>query len=85
MLVPCPFRPDHKIRKGWMHGSGQCPPPRGKHGDRGHSLYPHKVGGRYEAGDQATAGHGVSVPGIHNAGASSPNRGGKKIKITERG
>lgn len=33
MLVPCPFRGDHKIRNGFMHGPGQCPPPAGERGE----------------------------------------------------
>ena len=33
MLVPCPFRGDHKIRRGHMHGPNQCPPPAGEHGE----------------------------------------------------
>ncbi len=33
MLVPCPFRGDHKIRNGRMHGPSQCPPPPGEYGE----------------------------------------------------
>lgn len=76
MLVPCPFRRDHKTNNCRPHGPSQCPPPPGKHGDRYHSL---SAGGRKRpmkvlAFDE----RGVSVAGIHNAGASSPNRGKKK-------
>lgn len=76
MLVPCPFRGDHKIRQGHMHGPSQCPPAPGKHGDRYHSL---SAGGRKRPTKVLTFDErGVSVAGIHNAGASSPEHGKKK-------
>ncbi len=81
MLVPCPFRGDHKTNDNRPHGPSQCPPPAGKHGDRYHSLSPKREGPMKVLTFDA---RGVSVAGVHNAGASSPNRGKKKSEAEKR-
>lgn len=83
MLVPCPFRGDHKIQRGRMHGPGQCPPPPGGSGEH----WQRKRLAKHKAKRDAVyhVQRGVAVSGIHNAGASSPNRGAKKSTEEKKG
>ena len=69
------------IVDGRMHGPGQCPPPPGKRGDRGHSLHPAKVHGRFQAGDQATQGRGTTVGGLVSGSQAGTHRRGKKTAV----
>lgn len=78
MLVCCPHRGDHKTNRSRPHGPRQCPPPRGKHGDRGHSLYAAKV---RVLGEIKLNDRGAAVAGTGKPSASSDKKAGVKNKI----
>ncbi len=77
MLVPCPFRGDHKINSGRMHGPSQCPPIPGKHGDRYRSLHAKReariVGKSFDV-------RGVAVAGVGGS-KTAPNRKKSTAKV----
>ena len=76
-MVPCPFRGDHKTNRSRPHGPSQCPPPRGKHGDRYRSLHAKRetsiVGKSYDV-------RGVAVTGVGGNQAKSHRQGKKAAK-----
>ncbi len=73
MLVPCPFRGDHMIRNGHMHGPSQCPPAPGERGEHRRSKRLHarararQAEGEIEKRGAAVAGVGGSKAKTHRA------------------
>ena len=78
----CPHGCGHAVPRGQMHKKENCPPSRGKHGDRGHSLYPGKIGGRYEAGDMVGEARGVAVKHTSGSKAKTHRRGRAKTEVS---
>lgn len=81
MLVPCPFRGDHKIRKGHMHGPSQCPPPPGERGDHRRLKRLRKKHNKQVAKDMAGTIRGVAIAGTGKPSTSSDQKAGVKNKI----
>ena len=83
MLVPCPFRGDHKIREGHMHGPSQWPPPAGEHGDHRRNK---RLRARFRArqSEGIIENRGVAVAGVGGNQAKS-HRQGKKAAKTKTG
>ncbi len=77
MLVSCPYRADHKIRKGHMHGPSQCPPPQGKRGSRYHSLHPKR---ETVIAPLLFDVRGVTATGMHGGKAGKHRAGRIKAK-----
>ncbi len=75
----CPHGCGHPVGRKGPHKRENCPPSRGTRGDRGHSLYPGKIAGRYEAGDMAVA-RGSAVAGVGGSKAKTHRRGKAKEK-----
>lgn len=84
MLVPCPFRGDHKIRSGHMHGSSQCPPLAGERGDHRRLKRLRKKHAKQAAKDMAGTVRGVSVAGTGKPSASSDKKAGVKKDGTKK-
>ena len=82
-LVPCPFRGDHMIRNGHMHGSSQCPPAPGEYGEHKRSKRLRKKYTKHEA--QFHVQRGVAVAGTGKPSASSDQKAGVKNKLTKKG
>lgn len=83
MLVSCPFRADHKIRLGRMHGPSQCPPPPGERGEHRRLKRLHKKHNRQIARDMAGIVRGVAVAGTGKPSASSGEKAGVKNKVAK--
>lgn len=78
-LVLCSFRGDHMTNNNRPHGPNQCPPPRGKRGDRGHSLYAQKA---RMMGEIKFDDRGASVTGVGGSKVAG-NRNKKKAAGTK--
>lgn len=78
-LVPCPFRGDHMIVNGHMHGPGWCPPPPGERGEhrRNKRL---RVRLRAKQAEGIIENRGVVVAGVGGSKAKSHRLGRKKTQ-----
>ncbi len=78
-LVPCPFRGDHRIVEGRMHGPSQCPPPAGEHGERRRNK---RLAARKakKANEGFIEARGVAVAGV-GGGQAKSHRAGKKKSV----
>lgn len=83
MMVPCPFRGDHKIVSGRMHGPSQCPPPVGEYGDRRRNK---RLAARKRAkqADGFQNQRGVVVAGMHGGKAKKHRAGRKKAEVSAK-
>ncbi|OGN02375.1 MAG: hypothetical protein A2655_01425 [Candidatus Yanofskybacteria bacterium RIFCSPHIGHO2_01_FULL_43_42] len=79
MLVPCPFRGDHMIRKGRMHGPSQCPPLPGEYGE--HRRNKRLRRRRAKRAAEFSVGRGEAIAGTGKPSASSEKRAGVKDKL----
>lgn len=82
MLVPCPFRGDHKIHSGRMHGPSQCPPPAGERGDH-RRLKRITARLRAKKADGINESRGVAVAGVGGSKAKSHRLGRAKTQIAK--
>ncbi len=81
--IPCPFRGDHKIVRGRMHGPSQCPPAPGEYGENRRTKRLRKKHAKMDS--QFHVQRGEAVAGTGKPSASSDQKAGvKKAGATKK-
>ena len=85
MQVPCPFRGDHKIVRGYMHGPSRCPPPPGEYGEHRRNKRLRKKHTKRAAEFRVDRGAAVAHTGKPSASSDKKAGGGKSKKAATAG